>query len=78
MRDFFEFFGPVALVLAVLVAGIIGIAESAGRYTCNNYERMSGKETRWVALDSCYVQTAAGWQRWDEYTARAVTNEATP
>lgn len=79
MRDFFEivvvplFVG--ALVLVVVFVPIILLADFGSRYSCGKYEQVTGKKTRYATLDSCYVSTDAGWQRWDEYKARAVASE---
>lgn len=60
---------------AALVFGVGVIANAYGGYVCNNYERTTGHETKWVFLDTCYVKSGNSWARYDEYVARAVTNE---
>lgn len=71
-KDLIVMAGIGASVL--LVAGLL--AESYGRHQCSNYAIINGAETRWATLDACYVQTAQGWQRWDEYKARATASES--
>jgi hypothetical protein len=66
---------PVAVIASLVLGVAFGLGEIYGRYQCGNYGEMTGKKTKWVALDACYIQTASGWQRWDEYKARAITNE---
>ncbi len=71
LSDFFAFcFFMVVLVVVSCVLGNI-----SGAYTCNNYQDMTGITTKWVAVDACYVKTEKGWQRWDEYKARAIASE---
>lgn len=71
--------GPFFVIVFVLLAGTFtlpfGITEFYGRYQCGFYGEMTGKETKWHALDACYIKTDAGWQRWDEYKARAIASE---
>jgi len=67
---------PIELTVSLLV--IIALIVGADRfisYTCGNYQDMTGKPTKYVFMDSCYVKTPSGWQRYDEYIARSVTNE---
>ncbi len=65
--------------LIIFVIGLLGIAFiitiAEGEYTCGNYEEMSGRKTKYLWLDECYVKTDSGYQRWDEYTARATASE---
>jgi hypothetical protein len=79
MRDLIDFFYevllPVGLVGLCVLAIILGLSEAGQRYSCNNYERVTGRETKWIFLDECYVKAAGGWERWDEYKYRAATNE---
>ena len=75
MRDFFECFGPVILFAVISFGGLMLGANGWEQYTCNNYERVTGKETKWVFMDECYVSTTVGWQRWDEYKDRAIASE---
>lgn len=75
MRGFFEMVvAPVACValgLAVLLAAV----DLFARYQCSSFHAITGKATKYATLDSCYISTAEGWQRWDEYKARAVASE---
>lgn len=63
------------LIVAVLVVLVVGGGEACMRNQCSNYESITGTETRWAPLDTCYIHTAHGWQRWDEFKARAVASE---
>lgn len=73
--DFVKFLGVLIIVLLAVMTPILGLIEIQGQYKCNNYKNMTGKETQWRTLDACYVKTKTGYQRWDEYKARATTNE---
>jgi hypothetical protein len=71
----FGLFVFILLVGAALIGGALTIANAAGSYQCNNYAELTGKETRWITLDACYVKTERGWQRWEEYIARGIASE---
>ena len=58
-----------------LMASFATIANGYGAYQCNNYAKITGKETRWAMFDACYIKTKQGFQRYDEYKMRAITNE---
>lgn len=79
MRYFIEYVViPFSIIVAVLVAVLlvtVGVPEVIGRYQCSSYERITGTATKYNTLDTCYVQTDAGWQRWDEYKARIIASE---
>lgn len=79
MRDFYEMvLLPIAVIAALAMAvigGIFVLSNWYGSYQCGKYEAITGKATKWVTLDECYVQTADGWQRWDEYKIRAAASE---
>lgn len=75
MRELLYALVGFVLVLAAIFAPFVLIAEIASRYQCNNYEEATGKETKYLLLDSCYVKTDAGWQRWDEYKNRSIASE---
>ena len=78
MRDFIDDFAPLLFAIAAfgILSGLICWgSNSYGRYQCTQYEAVTGKQTKWVTLDECYVKTADGWQRWDEYKARATASE---
>jgi hypothetical protein len=75
MRDLIELFCMMAVVMLVGIVLVVGPSNWHGSYQCRKYETITGKATKWVPLDECYVQTADGWQRWDEYKLRAVASE---
>ena len=68
-------FSALLGALALIGAGIMLASNIMGSYQCESYSRITGKNTRWNTLDICYIETAEGWQRWDEYTKRAIASE---
>lgn len=61
--------------IAVCFGGVALICNSIGSYSCSNYEEITGKATKWVTLDSCYIKTEGGWQPWEEYEVRIIASE---
>jgi hypothetical protein len=74
MNDFGILFVGIAFIALLFGAGA-GCTDAYGRYQCKSYAQLTGKETKWNTLDCCYIKTAEGWQRWDEYTKRAIASE---
>ncbi len=75
MSDFLGFFLPLGLIVVFVISGCVALSDVTGRYQCRNYEIVTGKPTRWVLLDNCYIQTDKGWQHWEEYKLRAAASE---
>ena len=63
-------FKDFMVLMVILIIIVCGIGNTAGVYTCKNYQDVTGITARWVTLDACYVKTQEGWQRWDEYKVR--------
>ena len=61
-------------VIGVFVILLIGHLYSD--YVCSNYEVITGIETKHVVMDTCYLNTENGWQRYDEYIARVTTKDS--
>jgi hypothetical protein len=74
-KDFLKFLSALVLLLGGFFCALGAFAHYYGQYQCANYARITGKATQWAALDTCYIQTAEGWQRWDEYKIRATASE---
>lgn len=75
VSDLLSFCGVVLLPTFIVIA-LAGVGSNEySRYQCSNYERIAGKETRYANFDTCYVKTAQGFQRWDEYKLRAAASE---
>ena len=62
-------------LILVLIGGFMAVVNEYGAYQCKNYAKITGKETHWMTFDVCYIKTKQGFQRYDEYKMRAVTNE---
>lgn len=79
MRDFIDDgaipFAATFGVLALCFGALVFVSDQYAQYQCENYTRATGKETRYLRFDSCYIKTDSGWQRWDEYKARATASE---
>ena len=75
MHDLKIFIAVILMFLMGIFSLLIIPSEIYGRYVCSNYEDMTGKQTNWVAFDSCYVLTDDGFQRWDEYKSRVTASE---
>lgn len=73
--DALKIIAAIVVVIAAFLFGILTLWHWYATYQCANYERITGKETKFAAYDICYIKTADGWQRWDEYTRRAVASE---
>lgn len=75
MRDFLEWLGSFFLIIVPALVLAAAVIEITGRYQCGNYQEVTGRKTKWVVLDSCYVETDRGWQHWGEYMQRAAASE---
>lgn len=67
-------FGTLGIT-TLAIGGLLVGGNIHSRYQCNNYETVTGIETRYIEWDTCYISTESGWQRWDEYIARAAASE---
>lgn len=70
-RDLLIFLFWMALAVFAFLVSVNVFAA----YSCKNYQRLTGKETKYVEFSACYIKTPNGWQHWDEYIARATTNQ---
>lgn len=67
MNDFLAFVCVPALALGALSGALIEGANAFGQYQCQQYEQITGRPTKYVQFDECYVQRDGKWMRWDEY-----------
>ena len=70
LREIGGFLTGFVLILTAVAAPTI-VLEAYGGYICTSYEKMTGKETRYIYFDHCYVKTAQGFQRLDAHQAQA-------
>lgn len=75
-RESAIFFGWVFGIVAAIILAIIGLCEVHGRHTCHQYQQVTGVETRWVALDVCYVNYKGEWLRYGEYRVAILVRDA--
>lgn len=75
MKDDIKFFGGLAVIVLFCFGVFAIVVNEYTNYQCNNYQQLTGKETKYVQFDICYIKTDAGWQRYDEYKARAIASE---
>ena len=62
-------------ILVTLLASLVVCAPVyfGMRYQCASYAQVTGKPTKFVALD-CYIQDGAKWYVWEEYKHRFLAN----
>lgn len=72
---FREFLSVVALPILFLLVAVVGVVDVMGRHTCSNFQEITGKQTKWVFFDTCYINHNQEWFRYDEYKARAIASE---
>lgn len=48
------------LYFTAFIAVLVLMVNAYGRYQCENYESVTGKPTKFVDFDSCYVKAHAG------------------
>lgn len=63
------------LLIGLFFGGVLFIADRFSSYQCSNFQEMTGRTTKYLVLDACYVSTPEGWQRYDEYRSRAAASE---
>jgi len=69
IRDLFEMF--IVMTMALLLISIpaaIGIT-LLDKHQCSKYAETTGRDTKYVFLDHCYVHSKGRWLTQDEYQA---------
>jgi len=64
-------------VLGIVALGIVCLfllIDSYIRYQCSNYESVTGKEVKYMAFDTCYINHNGVFMRWDEYKLYITVN----
>ena len=71
LNDFLFF---IACLVCILLAScnIVYLVTSSN---CKNYAEITGKNTKQVGLDYCYIETAEGWETWEVYRDKALRGE---
>ena len=75
MRDFIEYFGPVIIFLILFFCGLILMDNYWGQYSCNKYEEATGRDTKWIFMDECYVSSGKEWLTKDEYSKVVIARQ---
>ncbi len=75
IRDFLEVFLPFFVIASFLFGGMALAFNYWYSYSCGKYEDVTGRQTKWVFLDECYINTGNDWLRKDEYAAVLVARE---
>lgn len=75
MRDFIDFIMPLILFVVVGIGGLLFSINYWEEYACGKYAEVTGRETKWVFMHECYINTGNDWLRKDEYTAVLVARE---
>ena len=75
MRDFFVIFGLLFLICVGSLGAILFGANYWERYACGKYQDVTGRETKWVFMNDCYINTGSDWLKRDEYAAIIIARE---
>jgi hypothetical protein len=66
-RDGLTFFGLICvwlLISGIVISGVVKWSE----WSCDNYQKITGLESRFIAFDACYVKNEDGrFIRYDAY-----------
>lgn len=72
LDDSISFTFAVFLPFALIAACSLCLLNWHDQYQCGSYQDVTGKNTKFVQFDSCYVETKYGFQRLDEYKTQTV------
>ena len=75
IRDFAAVFIPELIIFSIVLGAVFLFANYAYEYSCNKYEEATGRETKWVFMNDCYINTGEHWLQKDEYLATVVARE---
>lgn len=70
-RDIVKVFSPFVLSLILLVL----VIDRLYWRDCTIYREKTGRETKWIFLNECYVKTKYGWFTREEYRARITAGD---
>lgn len=61
-----KFLAVFVTAISLAIVLIVIVSEIVGQYQCNNYQDITGRESKWVFIDACYVKGDGGkWIRYD-------------
>lgn len=75
MRDLIEYFIPTFILLAIIFAAFVFVANLWDRHRCDAYSETTGRETKYIHFDGCYINTSEEWLTKKEYLAVLVARE---
>ena len=75
MKDFFIAIATAIFLTALTIFGIIISAEYHLQYRCHNYQEVTDRQTKYVFMDNCYINTGTEWLTRSEYKAVIVASE---
>lgn len=74
-----EFICVIVLPIVLIGAALVAVARYYTEWQCTTYHELTGKRTKYVPFDVCYVEHNGTLMRWEEYlryiTAAEVRNE---
>lgn len=73
--DLVQFLGVILCIVALLFVLIVAGSNIYGEYKCNQYEKVTNRQTQWVLLDTCYIKTDDHWLTHEEYVATVIARE---
>ena len=78
LQDFKEMAQIISWSVTVLIAITLPFAAfliGLDKIACSNYEKITGRQTKYVICGSCFVQTESGWLTKDEYGKVIIARE---
>ena len=74
--DLIKVFGCILGIVLGLMLLAVFVSDSWARYTCANFENVTGKNTRYVAFDVCYIKHDGEWMRYPDYQKTLIARDA--
>lgn len=75
MREFIWFMSVSLLAWMVFVGICLLGINYIEAYSCGKYSEATGRDTKWVFMDDCYIQAGGEWLQKDEYRAVVVARD---
>ena len=75
MDDLLDFTKMVVIPMLIIMGSIFILTNFHGQYACGKYEEVTGRETKWIFIDDCYVNSGDAWLKKDEYAATIIARE---
>ena len=75
MREFIDYWLPLIAFLGISLGVVLFGVNFWQEYACGKYAEVTGRETKWVFMHECYINTGADWLKKNEYVAVLVARE---